>query len=420
MGYCPILLYIDPGTGSMLFAILIGIIGAVTYAVRTWFVNLKFKLSAGKSGEIAADKIPLVIFSDDKRYWTIFDPVCRELNARGIDTVYMTASQDDKGLSNDYEHVKAEFIGEGNRAFARLNMMKARILLSTTPGLDVYQWKRSKEVDYYIHMLHASNEVAFYRMFGVDYYDAVLLSGDYQVRDLRNLEKLRNLPAKDVELVGVPYMDEMKKRLETSGKSDSASATNQGVYTDGRPVVLLAPTWGSSGILKKFGSRILDVLIETGYHIIVRPHPQSFTAEKDMMDELMSKYPATDSFEWNRDADNFEVLKRADIMISDYSGVAFDFSLVFDKPIIYADTDFDKSPYDLWWLDTPFWTLTALPRMGEKLTEDNISNLKSVIDNCINDSKYSEGREEVRNETWVHRGEGAKRVVDFIEKKMRK
>ena len=28
--------YIDPGTGSMLFAILIGIIGAVTYMLKSW------------------------------------------------------------------------------------------------------------------------------------------------------------------------------------------------------------------------------------------------------------------------------------------------------------------------------------------------------------------------------------------------
>ena len=30
-------LYIDPGTGSMLFAILIGIISAVTYLLKSWW-----------------------------------------------------------------------------------------------------------------------------------------------------------------------------------------------------------------------------------------------------------------------------------------------------------------------------------------------------------------------------------------------
>ena len=58
------------------------------------------------------------------------------------------------------------------------------------------------------------------------------------------------------------------------------------------------------------------------------------------------------------------LLRRSDIMISDFSGVIFDFALVYDKPVIYADTEFDKSPYDAWWLDTPYWTFDVLPRIG--------------------------------------------------------
>ena len=38
-------LYIDPETGSMLFALLIGIIGAVTYVLKEWDVKQKFLLN---------------------------------------------------------------------------------------------------------------------------------------------------------------------------------------------------------------------------------------------------------------------------------------------------------------------------------------------------------------------------------------
>ena len=105
------MLYIDPGTGSMLFTILIGVIGAAVYSLRMLWIKLRFKLSGGKA-ELTQQKIPIAIFSDDKRYWSIFEPICRELDARGMDVVYMTASADDPALQNTYEHVKAEFIGE--------------------------------------------------------------------------------------------------------------------------------------------------------------------------------------------------------------------------------------------------------------------------------------------------------------------
>ena len=88
-------LYIDPGTGSMLFAVLIGIIGAVAYVFKEWAVKLKFLLTGGKKADTNTEKIPIVIFSDDKRYWSVFKPICEEMNSRGIDVVYMTADEED-------------------------------------------------------------------------------------------------------------------------------------------------------------------------------------------------------------------------------------------------------------------------------------------------------------------------------------
>lgn len=401
-------LYIDPGTGSMLFAILIGILGAANYLLKDWIVKIRFLLSGGRQKADANEKkIPIVIFSDDKRYWTVFEPLCREFDRRGVDIVYMTASPDDPALKNPYEHIKGEFIGENNKAFAKLNFLNATLVLSTTPGLDVYQWKRSKKVQYYVHMLHAANEIAGYRMFGTDYYDALLLSGEYQVRDVRYLESIRNLPEKEIVKIGIPYLDEMYARLHKAQNADIKSGKKE-------RTVLLAPSWGKSAILSKFGERIIDVLIETGYSIIIRPHPQSFTSEREMLDTLMEKYPNSEKLEWNRDNDNFEVLKRADILISDFSGVVFDFSLVHEKPVIYTDTKFDKGPYDAWWLKTPYWTFTALPRIGQELNEENLDSLKEMIDSCLSDEKYAQGRQEVIRETWEHRGEGTQRAVDYI------
>lgn len=397
--------YIDPGTGSMLFTILIGVIGALMYSLKMLKMKIKFKISGGKV-ETNLEKIPFVIFSDDKRYWSIFEPICCEMDRRGIEVVYMTASEDDPALNNSYEHIKAEFIGKGAKAFARLNFLNASIVLSTTPGLDVYQWRRSKDVQYYVHMLHAANEIILYRMFGIDYYDAILLSGEYQVQDIRNLEKLRELPEKELVKVGIPYMDEMVTRLKKAKTIGEHPKT-----------VLLAPSWGTSAIFGVYGGKIIDVLLKTGYHIIVRPHPQSFTSEKELMEKLMKEYPESEQLEWNRDNDNFEVLRRSDILISDFSGVIFEFALVYDKPVIYTNPQFDLGLYDAWWLKTPLWTVSALPRIGCELTEENMGNLKELIDTCMTDPGYLEGRHAVKEETWEHCGEGAQRVVDYLLKK---
>lgn len=395
-------MYIDPGTGSMLFAVLVGVLGAGVYSAKTFMMKFRQRLSGGKV-EISNEKKPLVIFSDNKRYWSVFEPICRELNEKGFEVAYLTASEDDPVFNCGYKHVKPEFIGSGNKMYAKLNMLNATMVLSTTPGLDVYQWKRSKSVDYYIHIPHAASEICLYRMFGIDYYDSVLLSGEYQANDIRNMEKLRGLPTKELYKIGIPYMDEMAARLKREGDAPEHERT-----------VLLAPSWGKSALFGVYGGKIIDTLLETGYHVIVRPHPQSFTSEKEMIEGLMKKYPESDRLEWNRDRDNFDVLRRSDILISDFSGVIFDFTLIYDKPVIYTDPDFDLSPYDAWWLKTPLWTTSALPRIGCRLTDDNMKDLKSLIDNCLSDPKYALGRQEVKAETWEHFGKGTERAVEYI------
>ena len=93
------LLYIDPGTGSMLFSIVIGIATTLLFFAQKIFVKLKFFLSGGKAEKISSTKMPYVIFSDHKRYWNVFKPICDEFENRGVDIVYWTASPDDPALS---------------------------------------------------------------------------------------------------------------------------------------------------------------------------------------------------------------------------------------------------------------------------------------------------------------------------------
>ena len=402
--------YIDPGTGSMLFTILVGVLGAGLYAARNALVKLRFLISGGRAAREENDRLPIVIFSDNKRYWNVFEPICREFEKRGEELHFLTASEDDPALRASFEHVKCRFLGEGNRAYAKLNMLRADVLLATTPGLDVYQWKRSRDVSWYVHLPHACSDIVLYRMFGLDYYDALLLCGEYQIRQIRELEKLRKLPEKEIRLVGITYMDSMRSRLEKAGPLPPHPTT-----------VLLAPSWGKSAILSRYGGRILDALLDCGYQVIVRPHPQSFISEKEMIEDLMARYPESDRLQWNRDVDNFEVLRRSDIMISDFSGVIFDFALVFDKPVIYADTSFDSSPYDACWLkEEPIWSFEILKKIGLQLTEERFGQLRELIQDCLENPEFQQGRDQARAESWTPMGGSAARVADYLIEKQRK
>ena len=132
----------------------------------------------------------------------------------------------------------------------------------------------------------------------------------------------------------------------------------------------------------------------------------------------MKAYPDSDRLEWNRDRDNFEVLRRSDILISDFSGVMFDFALIHDKPVLYADTAFDNGLYDAYWLPDPLWTFQVLPTLGRQVTEEMLPRIREVIDECIDHPGYAEAREKARQETWMYRGEGAERAAEYLIRKL--
>ena len=402
-------LYIDPGTGSMLFSVFIGAAMTIVFLLRALIIKFQFIITGGRAKKTSQNKIPYVIYTDSKRYWNVFKPICDEFERRNIPLLYLTQSDDDPIFKLNYNFVKGEFIGNGNKGFTRLNFLNSCIMISSTPGLDVFQWKRSKETDYYIHLPHTVDDKVGYKLFGLDYYDAVLLTGDYQAGDIRYLEDLRGIKKKELVTVGSTCMDYALEHLNELPKYKGPDYNNL--------TVLLAPSWGKSAILSRFGSRIIHSLLDTGFNIIVRPHPQSSVSEKDLLDSLQNEFTDVPKLSWNYENDNLAVLNSADILITDFSGVVYDYTFLCDRPIIYADTNFDPRPYDAGCIPHKLWRFETLEHLGIKLSEDDFENIKKVIVDTIKNKELKQGREKAKKEAWMYQGESARRTVDFMIKK---
>lgn len=405
-------LYIDPGTGSMLFSILIGAAATVFFLFRALLLKIKFILSGKKDGSAQVDSSykPYVIYNEGNQYWNTFKPVVEEFEARKIPLEYLTSSKTDPVFDQKYNYVKAEFIGEGNSAFAKLNMLSAGVVLMTTPGLQVYQLKRSKNVKHYSHVLHMPNDATTYRLFGLDFFDSVLLTGDYQATDLRYLEEKRGINKKELVTVGCPYLDVYKQNIAEIPAEENHPFT-----------VLVSPSWGDVGLLKKYGEKLLDPLSKTGWRIIVRPHPQSKKSEAEMLERLTARYKDNPNIVWDYERQNIFSLKKSDIMISDFSGIIFDYTFLCDKPVMYVNAGMDLRPYDAYDLDgKELWQYSVLRKFGTELKEEQFANIKEVIQSVSDSKELEEARHAAKAEAWMHEGEAGKNIVDFMVSKVEK
>ena len=398
-------LYIDPGTGSALFSILIGAAATIYFLGRALIIKLKVVLSGGKAANAVSADHSFVIYCEGKQYWNVFKPVLDEFENHKTALLYLTSSQDDPVFDASWSFVKPEYIGEGNRAFARLNMLRAGICLMTTPGLDVYQLKRSKMVKHYAHILHAPSDATMYRLFGFDYFDSILLTGDYQAEDIRTLERQRNIAEKKLVTVGCSYLDVYAEKIRNLPVEENHPFT-----------VLVSPSWGASALLTRYGEKLLDPLAASGWRIIIRPHPQSKKSEAAMLDRLQIHYKDSRNVEWDYERENIYSLNKADIMISDFSGIIFDYMFLRDKPVLYVSQNFDLRPYDADDLDHELWQFKTVKEAGIELKEEDFPRITEIIKNAGDSESLKNARKKARETAWQYPGEAGKRIFEFMTK----
>ncbi len=402
--------YLDPGSGSMLISALVAMVTILIYMVKS-FIYDKVKV-LGKKSDLPDLKreYNVVVYSEGGQYWNVFLPLLQELESRGESAVYFTSRQDDPGLQQEFEHIEKKYIGEGNNAFFVLNKLRANFVIMTTPGLGVLQIKRSRGVKHYCHITHSAGTCSSYKAFSLDYFDSVLVGGTADKNIIAELEEKRRTPKKQVEIIGCSYLDVLRTKLKNGSYSYN-------LFAEKKPTILISPTWGEHGLLSKYGRDLLKTLSECrDFNIIVRPHPQSFVSEKKLMDELLSSYPDSDSLKWDSEKDGLKAMFHADLMVSDFSGIIYDYLFLFERPVLTFKAQFEKRGREAMDLKDDSPDIKFLDKIGRTLQETDISDLITIIKKSLSDrSALPDVIKEAKEALTQFPGESGKRAVDFIQ-----
>ena len=368
--------YLDPGTGSMLVSALVGLFATLLFFLKGIYYKVRRSVfgNLGRNAKSQSAGKGLVFYSEGRHYWNTFKPVIDELANRSVQCLYLTSDEEDPGLFYSSENLTTKYIGIGTKAYANLTILEADVCVMTTPGLDVLQIKRSKGVKHYAYLMHAPTDISTYKHYSFDYFDSILISGEHQSRSIRKLEELRATRRKRLLTTGCLYYDDMAKQLK-----EIEVAPDSG----GKITVLVAPTWGRNGLLRKHGTKILIPLLEKQWKVILRPHPQSFISEEDMLENIREEVRQYPNLHWDNERNGTQSMARANVMISDFSGVVFDFAFLFEKPVI-------TMRYDLNWMglegsDLPWdpWELSTLDTIGRQIDQKDLDCLPEIIEQEI-------------------------------------
>lgn len=348
----------------------------------------------------------IVIFSEGKSYWSTFAPVIKSLISRGQSLSYITMDSNDPGLSLESGLIRSYFVGTGFNSMLFMNMIEADLVLMTTPGLGSLNIKRSPGVKNYVHIVHSPADMAYYRKFSFDHFDTVMCSGEHQINTLRRLEEIRKSNHKSLLKTGCVYFDSLEEMK--SGNSDFEKKTEK--------TVLLAPTWGTIGALSKYGSALITPLLDAGLNVIVRPHPQQYKSEAALLKKLQKQLSSYDNIEWDDRTSGHESLCRADVMISDLSGVIFDFAFAYQKPVISLDYTLDNKTYEADDLDYKAWEINIREELGALFNADSDSSILDIVNNLLNEKNREDKLNDLRNNSLFNYGKAGETAATQLIK----
>ena len=362
-----VILYIDPGSGSLLISTLIGLLFTLLYAIKGLFYKISYFVMGGAGRASISDfSGEIVFFSEGRQYWRVFKPVILEFTSKGQKVVYLSADKEDEGLSTPSELVETHYLGKIKQAIFVLNRLKAKMCVMTTPQLDVLTLRRSKNVQHYCHIIHSPTDIHAYKKFAFDYYDSILCSSSSQINNLRYLEQERGTRPKQLFETGCTYYDVFNSEIEDGGTS-----------------ILLAPTWGDRTFFKACGREILDRLLKEGHKVIFRPHPQSWISDKLLMDEIVADFGSNSNLTIDKETGGENAISQSKLLICDItSGMIYDMAFVYKKPVVAIDFDWADGGYESSDLIKDPDAVDLLKDIGDVVHAQDVTNISKTVDDA--------------------------------------
>ncbi len=285
--------------------------------------------------KLSAEWRNIVIYSESGQDWHYFEPLIAVLNDKLQHRVtYVTSDPNDPGLSRQHDFFGTVCIPAGFFLTLNFNMQKADVVVLTMMDLDNFQLKKSINPVHYIYLFHALGSTHMVdHANSYDAYDSLFCTGPHHVRELRKRESMLGLAARNLFEYGHPRLE----NLLTASKSYDRKALTGGLTASTSPVVLIAPTWGEQSIFNTCGDELTGLLLDAGYHVIVRPHYQTLLKTPEVIDSLKAKYAGRDNFEFQDQMGESDTLFRSDILICDWSAMAIEYALGLEKPVLFVD-----------------------------------------------------------------------------------
>ncbi len=338
----------------------------------------------------------IVVYSESGQDWHQFSGLVEQLNGPlGRKVCYVTSDANDPGLAREHSNYLALCIPEGLFLTIFFQVNRSDVFVLTMMDLDNLQLKRSLHPVHYVYLFHSMGSTHMVdNANSFDHYDTLFCAGPHQVAEIRRREELEGLPAKQLFDYGHPRLEEV---IAAGEAWDRAKPEGE------PPVVLIAPTWGETSIFNTCGAELIAVLLDAGYHVIMRPHYQSNRQTPEVIAALRGAFEGRERFEYVDRQGETESILRSDILVCDWSAMALEYGLGLEKPVLFIDVPRRVRNPDWRKLGIEPIENTMREQLGEVLGPDRLAEAPAAIERLLSDPERFRGEMRRLRETIVFR-----------------
>lgn len=161
---------------------------------------------------------------------------------------------------------------------------------------------------------------------------------------------------------------------------------------------MIAPSWQDGNLLDLCIESILEQILKKDYHVILRPHPQYVRHFEEKLLVLKEHYKGYDNFELQLDFSSNDTVFNADVLMTDWSGIGYEYSFTTLKPTLFINTPMKVMNPDYEEIGVVPFDIEIRDQVGISVETDNLGTLGDVIDQLLEGKKYSkESMAEVRD-----------------------
>ena len=133
------------------------------------------------------------------------------------------------------------------------------------------------------------------------------------------------------------------------------------------------------------------------------------------MEKLTEELKPFTNIEWDRNPDGFKSLSRAHLMISDVSGVIFDFAFIFLRPVISVGAGPIKDGFEAWEIPHEAWEMQALDKLGKRIMPGDEKDIPATVQSLLaRHEDMAEAIEAIRNENVVNFDHAGEPIADAL------